>query len=540
MKIPFSSKNCLKRFFKIPPAKICISAILFLILGAILFLVSKASYQRIGVFGCFDQCFNLVAAYFMLKGKVLYSQIFFNHQPLMAYLSYIIQGLFNPDNLYKLILYHRMFILFFSLLMNVLIIWRFRWAGIGFVLFYETTKYYLFGSFFLPEVIVAYLIAYLAGLWWEKVRKKHLSMFDYIIASIFTWLIVFLRIPYIPIALIFFGFTLFPLSQKAKKLKSASLLLFLLLSFLTLLNIPLKDYIHQVFLLNYQMVSNETQALGISGIGIFKIFLYPLLILFTGKWNYFRSILIGLDVIFLSLLTWFILKGKKGKEILLILFIMGLAAARYVEPGTTFYEAFHLLAWYSLFIMFIFLFLIELHRSKKDQRLFFILTSLLVVLFAYITFSSQSFIWEKVNREEEFTTNYAHYFAHGSVIRILSKPENSLFLELWDDLIYQQSGLDSSYPYSLYTPVMSSSQKFSQARLIMFRDNPPDFYYSYPGTGESCPPLFPSEIADDYRQLYFSKKPTCLYIKKANIAGIASKQWEEIKKLGFYLPEAEN
>ncbi len=540
MKIPFSSKNCLKRFSKIPPTKICISAILFLILGATLFLVSKASYQRIGVFGCFDQCFNFVAAYFMLKGKVLYSQIFFNHQPLMAYLSYFIQTVFNPDNLYKLILYHRMFILLFSLLMNVLIIWRFRWAGIGFVLFYETTKYYLFGSFFLPEVIAAYLIAYLAGLWWEKVRKKHLSMFDYLTASIFTWLIVFLRIPYIPIALIFFGFILLPLNQRTKKLKSASLFLFLLLSFLTLLNISLKDYIHQVFVLNYQMMSSETQALGISGIGIFKIFLYPLLILLTGKWNYFRSILIGLDAVFLSLIAWFILKGKKGKEILLILFIMGLAAARYVEPGTTFYEAFHLLAWYSLFVMFIFLFLIELHCSKKDQRLFFILTSLLIAFFAYIIFSSRSFIWEKVNREEEFTTNYAHYFAHGSVIRILSKPENTLFLDLWDDLIYQQSGLDSSYPYSLYTPVMSSSQKFNQARLIMFHNNPPDFYYSYPGTGENCPPLFPNEIIGDYRQLYFSKEPTCLYIKKENIAGITSKQWEEIKKLGFYLPEAEN
>lgn len=537
MKIPSFLKNYLKRLSKIPSIKIYASFVLFLVLGITLFLTSKASYQRIGVFGCFDQCFNFVAAYFMLKGKVLYSQIFFNHQSLMAYLSYIIQTILNPDNLYKLVLYHRIFILLFSLLMDVLIIWRFRWAGIGFVLFYETTKYYLFGNFFLPEAIIAYLIAYLAGLWWERVWKKHLSMFDYLIASIFTWLIVFLRIPYIPIALILYGLILFPLNQRTKKLTSTSLFLFLLLSFLTLLNTPLKDYIHQVFVLNYQMMSSETQALGISGIGIFKIFLYPFLILFTGKWNYFRSILIGLDAAFLSLIAWFILKGEKRKEILLILFIMGLAAIRYVEPGTTFYEAFHLLAWYSLFVMFIFLFLIELHHSKKGQGLSFILTSLLAVFFIYTTFSSRSFIWEKVNREEEFTTNYAHYFAYGNVIKILSQPKNTLFLDLWDDLIYQQSGLDSSYQYSLYTPIMSSSQKFVQSRLAMFRNNPPDFYYSYPGMGENCPPLLPSEIVDDYRQLYFSKKPTCLYIKKANIAGITNEQWEEVKKLGFYLPK---
>ena len=55
----------------------------------------------------------------MLRGKTLYSQIFFNHQPLMAYLSFLIQALSQPKTLYHLILFHHLFIILFSLLLDL-------------------------------------------------------------------------------------------------------------------------------------------------------------------------------------------------------------------------------------------------------------------------------------------------------------------------------------------------------------------------------------------------------------------------------------
>lgn len=515
--------------------KIFTSLVAFFLLAITLFLTFKAYYQRIGAFGCFDQCFNYVAAYFMLKGKTLYSQIFFNHQPLMAYLSYIIQRIFQPNTLYHLILYHRIFILLFSFLMDILLITKFRWAGVGFVLFYETTKYYLFGSFFLPEAVVAYLFAYLIGLWWKKFQKRHLCLVDYLVAGVLTWLIVFLRIPYLPTALFVYALILFPSNQKSKKLVTFSLALFLFLTLFTLLNVPLKDYLYDLFVVNYQMISNEAESLGIKGLGILKIFFYPFLILLTGKVNYLRSILIGLDIAFLTLISWQTLKLKKAKETLLIIFLLGLAAVRFVEPGTMFYEAFHLLPWYALFLMIIFLLLVKLSGHKSNRTIFYASLSLLIVLFTHCLFSPQSFIWEKVNSQEEFTINYAHYFAYGEVIKALSKPEDKLFLDMWDDLIYWQSGLDSSYQYSLYTPTMSNSQKFNQSRLAMFHSNPPDFYYSYPGASKNCLPLFPKENKNDYVQLYFADNPSCLYLKKTKLPKITNDQWEEVKKLGFHL-----
>jgi hypothetical protein len=503
------------------------------LLALVFFLTAWVSYQRIGAFGCSDQCFNFVAAYFMLKGKTLYSQIFFNHQPLMAYLSYIIQLLLRPGNLYHLVLYHRLFILFFSFLMSLLIIWRFRWAGVGFVFFYEVTKFYLYGYSFLPEAMVAYLLAYLFGLWWKKTQKEHLLLFDYPLAAFFVWAIGFLRLPYFPAAIVLYLAFLLPSARKNKRPAIFSFFLFLLLSLFTLSSLPLKEYFYDILVVNYQAALGETQNLGISNPTILKIFFYPFLILLDGENSYLRTILVGLDIVFLILIFWRILKSKKLKKALMTIFFLGLAAIRFVEPGTMFHEAFHMAPWYSLFLMAIFLLFFE----ASKQKLAVVLSALLAVTFAYTILSPWSFLWEKVDQQEEFTVEYADYFAYGTVIRALSKPEDTLFLDMWDDLIYWQSDLDSAYQYSLYTPIMSGFPLFRQARQKMFQNNPPDFYYSYPGASEECLPLFPRKLKDDYLQLYFSKKPTCLYLKKTKLPEITNNQWQEIEKLGFHLPE---
>lgn len=486
-----------------------------IVLVGIIFLTSKAYYQRIGAYGCGDQCFNFVAAFFMLKGKGLYSQIFFNHQPLMAYLSYLIQKTLQPSTLYQLVLYHRLWLIVFSVLMDFLLVLRFRWAGIGFALFYETTKYYLTGHFFLPEAVVAYLVAYLFGLWWEKGRNRVL-LTDYLLAPFFTWLVIFLREPYIPLAVLLYFLWLFPLKKK----KIFSLLFLIFLSLVTLATLPLKDYFYDLIWINRQFVSNEIQSVGIQGIKLLKIFFYPLLIFFTGPNTYFHRILIGLDLVFL-------ISALGSRFLITTILIMGLAGIRYIEPGTMYYQAFHLLPWYSLFLMAIFV------RLKTMKR---ILLVFLAGIFFYAIFSRESFLRERVNSQGEFTLNYANYYAYGTVIKTLSRANDTLFLEFWDDLIYWQAGLDSAYQYSLYTPAMAGSPKFIRARLEMFKKAPPDFYYSYYGAGKNCRSLAPAENQSDYLQLYFSQNPTCLYLKKTKLTQITADQWQEVGKLGFHLP----
>lgn len=493
-------------------------------------LIFKAYYRQIGAFGCFDDCFNFTAAYFMLKGRMLYSEIFFNHQPLMAYISYVIQTILQPDSIYKLVLSHRMFMFAISVLMDILIIVRFRWVGAGFAVFYELTKFYLFGDRFLAEAAIAQPFAYLIGLAWYKLKGHALSLLDFCIAGILTWFIVFMREPYIPAALFIYCVLLW--NKKISRTQTMSFGLFVFLSMIVLFGTSIPDYLYVVGEVNLtNTVPYEEKN---HGLGLLKGFFYPLYILFDGKWTYLRQILVGLDVVFLTLISLVFIKLKKQKEISLILLALGFSAVRFVTPGTMFYEAFHMLPWYALFLMMIFLLLKEAYIYTK--QLGYLLLFFLIGIFSFITLSPQSFLWEKKDKDTEFTTNYASYFVYGETMKLLGIPEDTLFVDLWDDFLYWPTGLDSAYAYGLYTVINAPIPKYKDARNAMFRDNPPDFYYAHCDEGKL---LFPETVLPEYRrpdyvQLYTNGKPACLYIKKTKIAQIPEAQWEKVKKLGFY------
>lgn len=501
---------------------------LFLIVLLSLFFAFtfRAYYQRIGAFGCFDDCFNIAAGHFLLKGKILYSQIFFNHQPLMPYISTVVQAITHPNSLYVLILYHRLFVFFFALIMNILIITRFKWPGIGFVLLYEPTKFYLFGDRFLAEAIIVYPLVYMFGLVWYKLQKKTIFGWELILSGLFAWLIVFMREPFVPIALLMFFFLLW--DNTFGKIRLFSLLLFIALSFLLLLILPLSDYIFAVLQVNAAVEVKTDQLLGTN---LLKMFAYPLFIIFEGNWNFLRLILLGLSIVFLTSTISVTAFYKNRQEVLFILFLLGLANIRLVPPAQMFYEAFHMIPWYGLFIMSILLFIEQIKTSIRPVFIF-----LLSLVFIYSIFSPQSFFRENIDKDGEFTTSYAHYFAQGEVIRFLSKPNDTLFVDGFDELIHWQADLPSSYPYSLYTSIMPYFPKYNDARMSMFKNNPPDFYYGNCPGDVNQQRLMPQDKIGDYEQLYFDSKPTCLYVKRDNLGRIKSEQWEKAKELGFYLP----
>lgn len=505
----------------------------FLFFSLFFILVFKAYYQQFGAFGCFDDCFNFVAGRFMLNGRSLYSGIFFNHQPLAAYISYVIQGISSPQNAYQLVFDHRVFMLFFSFALDILLILRFGLPAAGFVVFYEITKFYFFGDRFLGEALIVQPLVYTLGIAWEKLQKNKLFFFDFLLAGAFSWFAVFMREPYIPVALFIFAFILW--GKKFSKLKIISLFIFLSLSIITLGFINLSEYFFQVFKLNIGVIfpkdgdGNVVKSLLTS-------FLYPLEIIFSGKMTFLRQILIGIDFVFLASIA-FSFKLKKYKEIIFIFLALGFSAIRPVAPGTEFYEAFHMLPWYGLFLASSFFLLkSSLIFSKKIS---YLLMLILFGTFIYSLYPSEAFVWKKIDRLGLFKTNYAPYFSYGETIKILASPKDKLFVDLWDDFMYWQAGLDSSYKYSLYTPLMKDYKKYNDARVRMFSLSPPDFYYSHCDKGK---PMFseavlPKNKEKDYKQLYTNKMPSCLFVKNARISQISKKQLEEIEKLGFYLHE---
>lgn len=504
---------------------------LFAFLLPFFLFIFQAYFQRIGAFGCFDDCFNYVAGYFILKGKTLYAEIFFTHQPLMAILSSFIQRLTQPQSIYQLVAFHRIAILLFAFLMDIFLIIRFRGAGLGFVVFYEATKFYLFGDRFLGEAVIVYPLVYLFGLFWQQAQGKKLRLVELLVAAGFAWLIVFTREAFIPVALFLF-LALIWQTPSSKRLAPAGAFIFLTLAIF--LCLPLKDYLFNVVWANFSNLGSEVSNTNLLGVGLLKIFAYPFYIFLGGPQNYFKIILVGLSSVFLLLAGFWAIKLRKRGLILMVFLTLGLANIRLVEPGKVFYGAFHMAPWYGLFIFIICLLLAGVVK-KKPKIVFCSGLVILLATLAYLFVSPQWFVKEKSNKDSEFTTSYGHDFVHGEVVKLLASPSDTLFLDGWDDLIYWQADLPSAYKYAWYTSDMPFYPIYSLAREEMFQKYPPDFYYG--NCAKNLPQyLLPTYRAKDYLALYFAGEPTCLYVNRTKLAIIDQGRWAKVKKLGFYLP----
>lgn len=503
-----------------------------LLILPIYIILYKIYIPHVNAFGCFDDCFNIVAGYFITNGKRLYSEIFFNHQPLMAYFSSFIQTAFHPANIYDLMLTHRQTVMAFSFVMNVLMIFRFGLPTLGFVLLYEFSKFYVFGDRFLAEGIIVYPLVYMVLLVWQKYTRRRLYWYDYVLSVLFVWFIIFMREPYIIVSfalffLIFFGK---PFSYQ----KKIALGLFVLSVIFFLAVLPMPEYLFNVVTVNGQILRSEGGENNLLGVGVVKLFVYPILILFTGEWNIFRHFLVGLDVIFLiSFLLLFRIKEKRMALFMLFL-ILGFANVRIVVPGKIFYAAFHMIVWYGLFIATILYLLNDLffYRKKIAASLLIIL----VILFVYIVGSPRSFTREKNDPHYELITNYGKELQVGEVVRLLSKPTDTLYLDGADDLIYWQAKRTSSYKYSWYTSGMPRFSRYRKARLDMFATSPPDFYYRF-CTEKIVPDYFlPKAYENDYQNINSLGKPTCLYVKKSKIEDIGEERWQKAKEFLYELP----
>lgn len=494
------------------------------------FVISWIYFQRAVLFSFVDEFNNYVPAFFMLKGKTLYTDIFFNHQMLAPYISYVIQILLDPKSLYQMVLYHRLFVILFSFIMGALLVYRFRFVGLSFFILYELTKYYFFGYLFLGESLIIYPMVYLFGLVWSLLGNKRISPPDIILAGIFTWFIIFMREPFIPVTIVLYTMLLWYVRKE--KVAYISVGLCALLSFLTVITVPLKDYLYQVITVNKETViayeTKTNQTFGV--VGILKIFFYPLYVLIDGKYSYFRIVLVSFSIIFL-LCVGFLLQRKNLKKIIFTFLILALCAIRYVLPGEEFYAMYRLLPWYGLFLMNICFFFEGIYTNKKTQQAAQTMVVVSIVIIVAVIFSPNSFIWEKINRVKEFDRNYGQYFTPGEIIKTLARPNDTVFVEGWDSLIYVQADIKTAYPYILYYPIVTQVEQYVSAYKHMFATNPPDFYYVCYGKE------IPSMIKKHYTIVYFNQHRTCLHIKKENVAKITKEQMEKLGSKQFHLEE---
>lgn len=497
--------------------------LLSFVLVAFYIFLYKIYIPRVNAFGCFDDCFTFSAGYFLSKGKILYSQIFYNHQLLPAYLSLLIQIFFHPQNLFELVLRHRQALFVFSLIFNFFLVWRFSFPAFLFSVFYEISKFYIFGDRFLGEGILVYPLVFLLFISWEKFKKIKVNSRDLIISSICAWSIIFLREAFIPIALVLFAYLLTPLKKFNKK-KLLPVAIVLLLSLITLATVNPTDYFFQLFTVNKSFFSSEPDLL--------KSLFYPIEILVRDKLNLFNFLLLGIDFMFLFSILFLLL--KKEWKMLLVLIPLFLTNLRVVDPGRIFYDSFHMIPFYATFLAITFILIFEIKKHNKNIWKFLLVFT--GILFLFYVSSPRVFFKEKINEHQEFITNYGNILQAGLVFKNLSNHNDTLFLDGYDEVIYWEANLPSSYKYSMYTSLMPEFPIYSGGRIKMFQNNPPIFYYG------SCPKesnpgrLLPEGVRSFYVRLNSFGKPSCIFVKKDKLPRISDKQWQKVEELGFEKP----
>lgn len=488
------------------------------------FLLYKVYIPRVSSFGCFDDCFNFMGGYFLAQGKSLYSQIFYNHAPGMAYLSLTVQSLTNPINLYDLVLKHRQFVLLFSLISNLILFLRFGYRILGFILIFELSKFYVFGDRFLAEALIVYPLIYLTGLGFEKIQKINLRKYDYVLAAIFSWFVIFMREPYVPLAV--FLFVVIAVDKNLKKTKIFPIAILATLSIVTFAYHNFSELYFNLVTVNQTLLSESSFPEN-----ILKGFLYPVWILFPGENTLFHSVLIALSIPFL-IMSALVLKNKQYKIISFVWVSLLFANLRPAPPGLSFFAAFHMNIWYGLFI-FLSITMLSLIKNKTIRYglIIFYFATFLVMFWP-----GKSFLYDKVDQNTDFITNYGIPLQVGDVISILADGNDTLFLDGYDDIIYWVSKRESTYPYSWYTSLMPGQEKYRVARLAMFENSPPDFYYGSCIENEVPQRILPEFIKDEYIRLEDLGKPSCLWIKKSKLLEITTGQWEKAGEKFYTLP----
>lgn len=491
-------------------------------------VVSFRLYERIGAFGCGDECINYTAGYFLTTGKSLYSQIFFNHQPVLAYASAWILGAMHPSDIYHLVLYHRWFVVFYSLCMGIVLIWRFRLRAVLFLLAYESTKYYWYGYQFIGEAFIVYPLVYMCGLTWESFANRNITKTDAFLTATFGSLVFWIREPYVPLAMCM-CVTIFWLHRRIPYIKQAGLVL-LFFIMVPLFMLPRDAYVNQVIVANIPAVRSTGGTVSHWSQLMTAVF-YPALVYVTGVWSYLRLLELWIGMFFWIGLSIWLYEYKKSMQVLMYIGFLALAGLRVVIPGTMYFEAFHMLPWYVLFIWLTVLFITSLHQVKIRN----VLIGLFIVFVLWAGFSPKSFMWEQVNRQSEFESQYAKYSQYAQAIRIVSHAKQTLFLDEWDDIIYWESQRTSSYPLSLYIPVTGVIPQYRTMRAGMFEKAPPDMYYRCPGARTTATAL-PTGIRAQYVQLQSMGSPGCLYVKSSLVREMTQHQWQKLGTLGITQP----
>jgi len=444
---------------------ILINLLIFILISGLTFYIAYnlAQSERFG-----DETAHMIGGHLMLKGRRLYTNMQFNHQPLNYYFSAVVELLTRPNNLYKYISRQRLAISIYAIIWNGVYLSLFGPIILVFSAVFETIKFNLSGYKLLGETLAVYpLVTIIIITIKALVSEKKLTKKELIIYSISSFMIVFTLIP---IAIVVMVSSLIVLYYYHKKSHIKYLFLpSIILTLFLFTNISMMDYVRESIIYNFKYF------LPHSGIDLPS----PLLLMFMPLYSFippFNSfkIFISVFIIFYLITGWFCYKNKIFKAWFLLLVLLVLSNFfRSFEPTLT---NFHLLPYIGVFFIVEIYFSFYLFRKdKKYSRLFYLKNIITILLVLFNIAVSNNHYLQKRDRQTEFYINYSDSQSYGMAIEIIKKDNDELIALPNDPLINYVADIDIGsrmveyYPWTYYVP------RYRQEVEYTFKRNLPTF-----------------------------------------------------------------
>lgn len=477
-----------------------IKKLLILPLIIILALSWRVSQSRSLSLHFVDEEDHLAGAELINRGYKLHEQIQSNHQPLVYFGSAAVQKITQPDNIFMLVRRHRQAIWLYGALWSLLLVWRFRWPGLIFVLFFEFLKYGLLGNLLLMESLAVYPAVYLLGTYLAPKPPRRVEL---IFLGLCSFLIVFNLVPLWPwLGVIWLAYLV--------KLKIK--VIYPIISFLFFTGILFSRYspagwFRETIYNNWLYAVPALNQVK-TGLDWLKIIFFPFTAYFTAG---------SLQAQFISLFfTGFLLAAVFNRKLLLLYPFLLLANNRVLSPGAAYYEGFHLLPWLGLMIT---LFVYSLKFLPKYFLLAFGIWSL--VLLANPTMP----YFNKTDPDYEYYVNYSTIDDFNFAVKNLAVPGDRMAVTTNLPLAHWKTGTNLAtrqlvyYGWEPNVPELKADYE-----RVFYGDNPPEIIY---GNDE------PELQANKYVNIFKYGRPTELFIRRDRFAQITDSQWATLSTRGF-------
>lgn len=447
-----------------------------------------------------DEEDHLAGAELINRGYRLHEQIQGNHQPLVYFFSAAVQKTTHPNNVFMLIRRHRQAMFVYGALWSLLLVWRFSWPGLIFVLFFEFLKYGLFGNLLLMESLAVYPAVYLFFVLLVQPRSRRLEL---VFLGFCTFLIVFNLVPLWPwLGLVWLA--------RLPQLKSKIIYPIISFSFLSLLLFSFYSptaWFRETIYNNWHYAIPALNQIKTSQDWL-KIIGFP---------GYAFTIGNSMQAQFIRLFfSSYLLAAIFNWRLLLLYPFLLLANNRVLSPGAAYYEGFHLLPWLGLMI-------VVFSYSLTKLKFRFILP---LAIWALVLMGNKNMAYfSKTDVNYEYFVNYSSLDDFNFAVKNIAAPGDRLAVTANQPLVYWQTGTELATRQMIYggwEPNVPSLK--ADYQRVFYGNNPPEIIY---GSDE------PVLLTEKYVNILKFNQPTELFIRSDRFAQISDSQWAVLETRGF-------